>query len=675
MDKTKFSRPLSLKNVQITDTFWKKEMELVRTEVIPYQWRALNDKVEGAAPSFCMHNFEAAGRQNKERREKGAEFKEPVYTFRGFETLPEDPGHLEDKFYGFVFQDSDFYKWIEAVGYSLSQHPDEKLEAIADGAIDIVCKAQQENGYLDTYYILNGKDKIFTNLKDNHELYCLGHLLEGAVAYYDATGKDKLLNAAKRYADYVDSCFGKEEGKCKGYPGHEIAEMALVRLYETTGEDKYLNLARFFIDERGTRPYYYDNEHPEEVKKKPDGLRYEYNQAHKPVREQDEAVGHSVRAVYLYSGMADVARLTEDESLLKACEVLWNNMTRKKMYITGGIGATHIGEAFSFNYDLPNDTAYAETCASIGLVFMARRMLEMTPDAKYADVMERALYNGVLSGMALDGKSFFYVNPLEVLPEACHKDERKFHVKPVRQKWFGCACCPPNIARLLSSISTYAYTENKDTLFVHLYIGGIIKKQLDRQEIEIKVTSEFPWDGTVKVEMPATEKPFTLAFRIPQWAKNYQVKGIEGAKTEEKVGYLYVTKQWTGTETVELEFPMEVRLVQTNPKVRENIGKIAVVRGPIVYCLEEADNGADLHLVRLSPKAVCEVKAEKIAGEPVKTVLTEGLRQKNSENPEEEELYTIAEPDTEVPADLKFIPYYVWANRGENEMMVWVKKA
>ena len=301
-------------------------------------------------------------------------------------------------------------------------------------------------------------------------------------------------------------------------------------------------------------------------------------------------------------------------------------MTRKKMYITGGIGATHIGEAFSFNYDLPNDTAYAETCASIGLVFMARRMLEMTPDAKYADVMERALYNGVLSGMALDGKSFFYVNPLEVLPEACHKDERKFHVKPVRQKWFGCACCPPNIARLLSSISTYAYTENKDTLFVHLYIGGIIKKQLDRQEIEIKVTSEFPWDGTVKVEMPATEKPFTLAFRIPQWAKNYQVKGIEGAKTEEKAGYLYVTKQWTGTEIVEVEFPMEVRLVQTNPKVRENIGKIAVVRGPIVYCLEEADNGADLHLVRLSPKAVCDVKAEKIAGEPVKTVLTEGLR-------------------------------------------------
>ena len=250
MNKNNFSSPLSLRNVQITDTFWKKEMELVRTEVIPYQWAALNDQVEGAAPSFCMHNFKAAGKLNKEKKELGTAFEEPVYTFRGFEALPEDPKHLDDKFYGFVFQDSDFYKWIEAVGYSLTQHPDPQLEAIADGAIDIVCAAQQEDGYLDTYYILNGKDRIFTNLRDHHELYCLGHLLEGAVAYYQATGKDKLLKAASRYADYVADYFGPEEGKCKGYPGHEIAEMALVRLYETTQDSKYLDLAKYFIDER-----------------------------------------------------------------------------------------------------------------------------------------------------------------------------------------------------------------------------------------------------------------------------------------------------------------------------------------------------------------------------------------------------------------------------------------
>ena len=409
----------------------------------------------------------------------GGDYQEPSYTFRGFEALPKDPEHLEDRVYGFVFQDSDFYKWIEAVGYSLTQHPDPELEKTADAAIDIVCAAQQEDGYLDTYYILNGKDKIFTDLKDHHELYCLGHLIEGAVAYYQATGKDKLLKAAMGYADYTAECFGPEEGKCKGYPGHEIAEMALVRLYEATGDEKYLSLARFFVDERGSRPYYFDKEHPECVGNSPDGLRYAYNQAHVPVREQEEAVGHAVRAVYLYAGMTDIARITQDEPLYSACEKLWDNMVSRKMYITGGIGGTHLGEAFSFDYDLPNDTAYAETCAAIGLVFVARRMLEIRPVSGYADVMERALYNCVLSGMALDGRSFFYVNPLEVNPEACHKDERKAHVKPVRQKWFGCACCPPNLARLLSSISSYAYTEKEDTLFVHLYMGSIIKKQVN----------------------------------------------------------------------------------------------------------------------------------------------------------------------------------------------------
>ena len=415
MEKNMYSRPLSLRSMKINDKFWKQEMEVVRKEVIPYQWAALNDQVEGAAPSFCMRNFKVAGKQNKERKEQGKAFIEPKYTFRGFESLPEDPNHPEDKFYGFVFQDSDFSKWIEAVGYSLTQHPDPKLEAIADGAIDIVCAAQQDDGYLDTYYIINGKDKIFTNLKDHHELYCMGHLIEGAVAYYEATGKDKLLKAAARFADYAAAHFGPEEGKCKGYPGHEIAEMALVRLYEVTKEPRYLELSKFFIDERGKRPYYFDKEHPEEVKKGHENdLRYFYNQAHLPVRQQDEAVGHAVRAVYLYSGMADIARLTEDETLYQSCEKLWDSMANEKMYITGGIGGTQIGEAFSYPYDLPNDTAYAETCASIGLVFFARRMLEIKPDAKYANVMERALYNGILSGMALDGKSFFYVNPLEV---------------------------------------------------------------------------------------------------------------------------------------------------------------------------------------------------------------------------------------------------------------------
>lgn len=407
MEKEKFSYPVSLRRMQITDKFWKNEMELVRTEVIPYQWNALNDKVEGAAPSYCMHNFKVAAEMNRQKRKQGAAYKEPSYTYRGFEMLPEDPENLKDEFYGYVFQDTDFSKWVEAVGYSLTQHPDPDLEKVADAAIDIVCAAQQEDGYLDTYYIINGKDGIFTNLRDHHELYCMGHLIEGAVAYYEATGKDKLLHAAERFADYAADYFGPEEGKCKGYPGHEIAEMALVRLYEVTGKQKYLDLSRFFIDERGTKPYYFDKEHPEIVKKGHENeLRHSYHQAHLPVRQQDEAFGHAVRAVYLYSGMADIARITKDEELYQACVRLWNNVTKKKMYITGGIGATHLGEAFSFPYDLPNDTAYAETCASIGLMFWARRMLEIVPDVKYADIMERALYNGVLSGMALDGKAF-----------------------------------------------------------------------------------------------------------------------------------------------------------------------------------------------------------------------------------------------------------------------------
>lgn len=688
MNKNNFSSPLSLRNVQITDTFWKKEMELVRTEVIPYQWAALNDQVEGAAPSFCMHNFKAAGKLNKEKKELGTAFKEPVYTFRGFEALPEDPKHLDDKFYGFVFQDSDFYKWIEAVGYSLTQHPDPQLESIADGAIDIVCAAQQEDGYLDTYYILNGKDRIFTNLRDHHELYCLGHLLEGAVAYYQATGKDKLLKAASRYADYVADYFGPEEGKCKGYPGHEIAEMALVRLYETTQDSKYLDLAKYFIDERGKQPYYFDKEHPEEVKKNPNGLRYAYNQAHLPVREQDEAVGHAVRAVYLYSGMADIARLTEDDTLFDACKRLWDNMVQKKLYITGGIGGTHMGEAFSFNYDLPNDTAYAETCASIGLVFFARRMLEIYPDVQYADVMEQALYNTVLAGMALDGKSFFYVNPLEVLPEACHKDERKFHVKPVRQKWFGCACCPPNLARTLSSVSSYAFTETENTLFVHLYIGSELKKNVNGTDVSVHMTSEFPWNGKVTLQADSADTPFTLALRLPGWCTSYQVSllgaahnpisgseaitGLDASEYTIKDGYLYITRKWKESETLTLDFPMEIQVWNANPNVREDIGRAAVTRGPITYCLEEADNGSDLHLLTLDWNAPAQVRDFTVCDEPVKEILMQGFKEdKEKEAPQR--LYRPVQTAEKSPVILRFIPYYTWANRGENEMSVWVR--
>lgn len=663
------SKAIKLQNFSVQDKFWEEKMELVRKEVIPYQWEILNDRVKEAAPSFCMRNFKIAGKLMQEKRQMGDAFEEPKYTFRGFEALPEDMEHLEDKFYGFVFQDSDFSKWIEAVAYSLANHPDAELEKIADEAIDIVCAAQQENGYLDTYYIINGMDKIFTNLRDHHELYCFGHLAEGAVAYYEATGKDKLLKAAMRFADFIADYFGAEEGKCKGYPGHEIAEMALVRLYEATKDEKYLNLSKFFLDERGKQPYYFS-----EVEKHDNWTNHQYHQSHQPVREQEEAVGHAVRAVYLYSGMTDMARLTGDEKMWEACKKLWKSTTRDKMYVTGGIGGTHMGEAFSFPFDLPNDTAYAETCASIGLMFWARRMLETEPVGEYADVMEQALYNTVLSGMALDGKSFFYVNPLEVLPEACHRDERKFHVKPVRQKWFGCACCPPNLARLISSLPSYAYTENEDTLFMHLYVGGRIQKEINGTHAEFEVSSNYPWSETVRITYTGNESVnMKFAVRIPGWAKDSEIvlKKQEEGRISRKMedGYCYLEGNWKNGDVVELIIPIRTRVLTADTRVREDIGKVAVMRGPVVYCMEEKDNSAGLHLYHLNVEESMKDTTVMIEGQEFPALLAKGRKQKEVRN---DGLYQEYQPAEYEDTQITLIPYYTWANRGENEMSVWI---
>ncbi len=747
------SKPLDLKCLRITDDFWGREQELVRTEVIPYQWEALNDRIPEAAPSYCMRNFKVAGRLMREQRQQGDKFKAPAYTYRGFQALPEDPQNPEpDKFYGFVFQDSDFAKWIEAVAYSLENHPDPELEKVADEAIETVCAAQAENGYLDTYYIINGMDRIFTNLRDHHELYCFGHLAEGAIAYYQATGKEKLLEAVKKYADFLCDKFGQEEGKCKGYPGHEIAEMALARLYELIGEEKYLRLGKFFLDMRGKKPYYFDQEEEERAQyegrpyKKPgEGIRFHYHQAHLPVREQSEAVGHAVRAVYLYSGMADVARLTGDQALADACGRLWESIVREKLYITGGIGGTHLGEAFSFPFDLPNDTAYSETCAAIGLAFFARRMLQLRADSQYGDVMEQALYNTVLAGMALDGKSFFYVNPLEVVPEACKRDERKHHVKPVRQKWFGCACCPPNIARIVSSVGTYIFTQNENTLYTHLYVGSSIQTKLGGANMEIGLESEFPWDGRVKMRLSHIEKEgeaacdAILAFRLPGWCKSaeaqirrpyksgngqnggelrtlagwsirrekdgtVQIKSAavtDGENCNEfttetlkfwiEQGYLYLSGSWQEGDEILLNYPMETRCLSADTRVRENMGKVAFTRGPIAYCMEEADNGAELGLLRVDMKKMRPdggqneqeefqkdtgfqggmVEKSTALGHEMRILKLPGFRQNAMTF--DNSLYGEYAPAQEQEATLTFVPYYVWNNRGEGEMAVWVR--
>lgn len=659
------SKPIGLHQFKIDDKFWTNEMELVRKEVIPYQWEILNDRVKDAAPSFCMRNFKIAGKLMREKREKGTSFVEPKYTFRGFEALPEDMNNLEDKFYGFVFQDSDFSKWIEAVAYSLVNHPDTELEKIADGAIDIVCAAQQENGYLDTYYIINGMDKIFTNLRDHHELYCFGHLAEGAVAYYEATGKDKLLKAAMRFADFIEGYFGEDEGKCKGYPGHEIAEMALVRLYQATNDEKYLKLSQFFLDERGKKPYYFS-----EVETHDNFTNHKYHQSHVPVREQDEAVGHAVRAVYLYSGMADMARITDDEKMWEACKKLWTSVTREKLYITGAIGGTHLGEAFSFPFDLPNDTAYSETCASIGLAFWARRMLEVEVNSQYSDVMEQAFYNTILSGMALDGKSFFYVNPLEVLPRACHEDERKFHVKPVRQKWFGCACCPPNLARIISSIQTYAYGENEDTVFMHLYLGGRLTKDVNGKKAQFTVVSNYPTDGNVTVKYEGEDVNMKLALRIPGWCKEWKVNVSDQKKCTLVDGYYYIEGDWKNGDVVTLETPMEIRILTADTRVRENAGKVVVTKGPVVYCMEEADNEKDLHLYKICPDKPMTEGMVTINGIKFPTIKALGLKERATND---NNLYNEYVAKEYSEKEITLIPYYAWANRGENEMSVWMR--
>lgn len=664
-------KPLDIKKVSVTDEFWSRKRELVRTEVIPYQWEILNDRIPEAQASYCMHNFKAAAALNKRKKKQGSKFEAPKFTYRGFAVFPDNREDAkDDEFYGFVFQDSDFYKWIEAVAYSLANHPDPDLEETADRAIDIVADAQLENGYLDTYYIINGTDKIFTDLRDHHELYCLGHLIEAAVAYERATHKDKLLNVAKAYADYVYSVFGEGEGKINGYPGHEIAEMALFRLYDRTGTKRYLELAEYFINERGKAPNYFESEHPD-MKGKPDY----YHQAHKPVREQDEAVGHAVRAVYLYSGMADMALLTGDEALKQACEKLWDSIANTKLYITGGIGATHLGEAFSLPYDLPNDTAYSETCAAIGLVFFARRMLCLEPNNKYSDIMELALYNTVLAGMALDGKSFFYVNPLEVIPENCHKDERKTHVKPVRQKWFGCACCPPNIARLISSLGQYIYTEDDNTLFVHLYAGSETSKTVNGKKIKVTLTSGFPNNGKASIKIRgAAATDFALALRIPGWTMgNFKIQGCERLKTEMKDGYLYCSCFDDDVTVIDLDFEMIPRLIIADENVAEDAGKVAVVKGPVVYCAEEADNGKALREIKIKTPANL---TEEITGEfgyDVIKIKADAVRVKSTgEGISSTYLYKVYKEQTVEDMALTLIPYYLWANRGEGEMSVYL---
>lgn len=642
----------TLNQVEFCDHFWAEYQRLVREVVIPYQWDALNDRVEGADKSHAVENFKIAA------------------------------GLSQGEFYGAVFQDSDVAKWLEAVAYSLTTHPDAKLEQIADGMIDIIEKAQQPDGYLNTYFTMKEPEKRFTNLHDCHELYCAGHMLEAAVAYYNATGKRKLLNVMCRFVDCIDRIFGPEPEKLKGYPGHQEIELALLKLYRITGDQKHLNLARYFLLERGKKPYYFDIEW--ERRGKTDywssmnndapGKNAQYNQFHLPVYEQTAAVGHAVRAVYMYTAMADLACEDKDEQMLNACHRLWDDIVNRQMYLTGGIGATNIGEAFTFDYDLPNETNYSETCASIGLIFFASRMLRMEAKGIYADVIERALYNTVIASMSRDGNRFFYVNPMEVWPEASEKNPTRNHVKPVRQPWFGCACCPPNLARLIASLGQYIYTTDGSTVYCHLYIGNSVKLKLDDSDVGLTMTTDYPWSGRMHFGIHAGGTKFTLALRIPGWCRNYtlEVNGENCRDYAIQNGYLFLSRIWKQNDSVDLIFDMPVEYMEANPKVRADAGKTAIMRGPLVYCLEEADNGPNLSAITIPIRQpmVTEFDSDFCGG----AVLLHGSALRTEESGWENSLYRpIQGKKKEIRVTA--VPYFLWGNRTPGEMKVWMNAA
>jgi len=644
-DYEKRLQSVALKNVMIQDPFWSKHVSLVKNVIIPYQWDAINDRIEDAESSHSLENFKIAA------------------------------GRSKGEFYGAVFQDTDVAKWLEAVGFTLETCKDSELEKTADEVIDIIAEAQCEDGYINTYFTIKEPEKRWKDLCAGHELYTAGHLMEAAVAYYQGTGKTKFLNCMEKFADLICDTFGCGKGQCPGYPGHQEVEIGLIKLYRVTGKKRYLDTARYFIESRGVGENYFLKEmkQPGYQLIFPEFNNYDtkYSQSHIPVKIQKKAEGHAVRAVYMYCAMADLAYEYEDEQMLEACEALWDNITKKRMYITGGIGSSGILERFTTDYDLPNEYNYAETCAAIGLAFFAQRMFWITRDSKYMDIVEKELYNNILSGIALDGKSFFYVNPLEVWPAACMDRTSKEHVKSVRQKWFGVACCPPNIARTLASLGQFIYGVAEDGLYINLFVSNDTSVKVKEQKVAIKMETKFPWENTTAVSVKNVPADgMKLAVRIPEYAKNYTIT-MNGAAVDYAVekGYAVITLT-ADTELVTF-FEAPAKFVRANPKVRADAGKTAIMRGPVVYCIEEIDNGENLSALYVDTKTgIQEEKSELFKG--CVTLTMQGKRQKEA-NWTDDMLYASEEPEYE-DVSITAVPYAYWNNRGEGEMAVWMKE-
>ncbi len=610
-----YLRAVPLKDVEVSDRFWAPRLERLRDITIPHLFNMLEKH-------GYFNNFKLA-------RDKARE---------GYS--------------GTFWMDSDLYKVIEASAYVLAKHPDPALEKQVDEVISLIASAQMPDGYLNTYFQVVEPERRWTNLRDCHELYCAGHLIEAAVAYYEATGKRNLLDVAIRFADHIDSIFG--EGKRLGYPGHPEIELALVKLWKVTGEKRYLDLARFFILKRGTK--FFAQEHnipPEEY----DGTTLQDNV---PIKEQKEIVGHAVRALYLMAGATDIGRESGDEELLQMVQRVWRNATERRMFITGGMGSSSHNEGFTRDYDLPNLTAYQETCASCAVVFWAHRLALLYGDAKYVDVLERALYNGALAGISLKGDRFFYVNPLE------SKGGYK------REEWFGCACCPPNIARLLASLGNYIYAQSEDSIWVNLYVQGKANVELKGGKVNLELIGDYPWDGHILLSLhPSQPFEFSLYLRVPGWCKKAEVR-ING-KVQEKPsvekGYILIKRTWKEGDKVELDLLMPVEKIVAHPEVKEDVGKIALQRGPLVYCFEEEDQHAPLQLIYLALDGEFKPKWESDLLGGVVVLEGEGLASDGVDW--KDELYKPASIRVK-KVKVRAIPYYAWDNREPRGMKVWM---
>ena len=564
-----------------------------------------------------------------------------------------------------MFWDSDVAKWIEAAAYSLATTPDPALDARLDEIIALIAERQEADGYLNTWFLTVDPEMRWANLRDWHELYDAGHLIEAAVAHYEATGKRSLLDVMCRYADYIAATFGRGPGQKRGYCGHPEIELALIRLARATGEQRYHDLARYFVDERGQQPHYFDQEAI--ARGQPPAQfwarSYEYNQAHLPVREQTEAVGHSVRAVYLYSAMADLAASEGDQQLRDACATIWRHLTTKRMYVMGGIGTSAKNEGFTSDYDLPNESAYAETCAAIGLVFWAQRMLRLGLDRRYTDILELALYNAVLSGVSHDGESFFYDNPLA--SEGTHH----------RSEWFACPCCPPNLARIIASLGDYVYAQGEREAVVHLYAQGSGQFRFGEQDVTLHQQTDYPWDGrvTLRVEtsVPAS---FALRMRVPAWSGAPEVM-LNGSPVNSPAegGYLQIDREWSNGDEVVLALPMPVERLYARPDVTPDLGLVALRRGPLIYCVEQADQSVSVERIVLpaSAELVSEFRADVLDG---LVVLTGMALAPTNEGWADDELYRTAPPELR-PCPITAIPYYAWDNRAPGKMRVWLPSA